>query len=401
MTTHEPIRALLLEAHPRPAGGLEGDWNDVLGRAGPSRTSRRGRLAAAGAAVAALAAIALLAPFDSRQVDVLDRALAAVGDGPVLHVVLESGWSQTLVDLESGERTVIHSELEFWYDPDRGLRSIVRFDGALQVDAVRPPARLLPDERNTFWFLADYRRVLESGTARIIGDDVMYGIPVHWIRVDRQRNFDVTAKRHHIWAHDVAVSRATFEPVATRESIDGVVTSGSEDRILAMEALPEDAIDFPKRLRPGLGERVSFGMEAGLTMRTAASMLGRAPLWLGEDFRGLPLGPISRVHFGRHPAGAAEPMVTNSVHLYYGPVDAEGQPRYPENAQYVTVDEVHGNQQLWRSSIPRNYVLPPGKALLSERSVSLRKDGFTVSIHASSDALALAAARALEPAPPG
>jgi hypothetical protein len=142
-------------------------------------------------------------------------------------------------------------------------------------------------------------------------------------------------------------------------------------------------------------------MDAGLTMQTAASTLGRAPLWLGEDFRGLALGPISRVHFGRHPAGAAVPVVTNSVHLYYGPVDDEGQPTYAENERYVTVDEVRGDRQLWRSNIPRNYVLPPGKALLTERSVSLRKDGFTVSIHASSDALALAAARALEPAPSG
>ena len=52
----------------------------------------------------------------------IDRALAATGEGPVLHLVYESDLPHTLVDLETGERTELRAEHEVWFDPEAGLR---------------------------------------------------------------------------------------------------------------------------------------------------------------------------------------------------------------------------------------------------------------------------------------
>ena len=48
---------------------------------------------------------------------VLQRAAAAIGDGPVLHVVLQDGFHGTLVNLATGDQTEIHQQDEYWYDP--------------------------------------------------------------------------------------------------------------------------------------------------------------------------------------------------------------------------------------------------------------------------------------------
>src|SRR5437762_59997 len=70
---------------------------------------RRFLLRGVPASVVALAACLLIVlawPFGgSGRSGVLDRALAALGHGPVLHVVREGGWGGTLVDLGSGART--------------------------------------------------------------------------------------------------------------------------------------------------------------------------------------------------------------------------------------------------------------------------------------------------------
>ena len=75
------------------------NWDAVLRKARPRRRSPIVRLAVA-TTVAALAALFVVAPWKgSGRVGILDRALAAVGDGPVVHVVFRGDWGGTLVDL--------------------------------------------------------------------------------------------------------------------------------------------------------------------------------------------------------------------------------------------------------------------------------------------------------------
>lgn len=78
-----------------------------------------------GLAIAAAAAIAIeLLPgriADEGRVDVIQRALAAVSKGPVVHAVVGNEDSRAIVvDLESGKETIEPECHEYWYDEQRG-----------------------------------------------------------------------------------------------------------------------------------------------------------------------------------------------------------------------------------------------------------------------------------------
>ena len=122
--------AELLDTLAPPYEGT-GDWNRVLRDAKLERRPlwRPYRLAAVAALVAVIAgAVALWPASNGTGGSVLDRALAATGEGQVLHLVYEGELPSALVDLETGERTEVRSQHEVWFDPaggpppDRDLR---------------------------------------------------------------------------------------------------------------------------------------------------------------------------------------------------------------------------------------------------------------------------------------
>src|SRR5688500_1867670 len=81
------------------------------------RLSRRTALVAAAAVVAAVAALA--APWGERGPATVERALAALGSGPVLHAVVEYTGEDVVIDLATGrERPFVH-RAEYWYDAER------------------------------------------------------------------------------------------------------------------------------------------------------------------------------------------------------------------------------------------------------------------------------------------
>ena len=82
----------------------QGDWERIAASRRGRRAHRSApwwlmRLGFAAAAIAIAGALVLAWPFHGNQGGVLDRALAAIGQGPVLHVVLRGEWGGTLVDL--------------------------------------------------------------------------------------------------------------------------------------------------------------------------------------------------------------------------------------------------------------------------------------------------------------
>ena len=95
-------------------------WEEVLRDARTRRRSLSLQLAIV-TGIVALVALFVVAPWQgTERVGILDRALAAVGDGPVLHVVLRGDWGGTLVDLKTGQRSPLHGEREVWFDPTVG-----------------------------------------------------------------------------------------------------------------------------------------------------------------------------------------------------------------------------------------------------------------------------------------
>jgi hypothetical protein len=233
----------VLETDPRVADALErlvpsydrerGDWGAVVSA---GRRGRRWRAAAAfGPVVVALVGLVLAWPFGGESGDgVLERALAAAGDGPVTHAVFRESNGETQ---------------EVWHHPELGLLVI---DGASLRRSHYSWGRLAdsddPDAFAAFLrvtgIVANYRESLESGRARLLRDGVVDGTPVHWIFAGAVWNWhDV-----EVWALEVAVSRRTYEPVAVRTTRDGKPRPAGITRIVRYETLPEEA--FPEAARP-------------------------------------------------------------------------------------------------------------------------------------------------------
>jgi hypothetical protein len=437
-----------------PATGSNGDWEAVVRDAGHGRRPLAVVIAPV-AVILAVAAAALLWPFGGQQqVSVLERALAAVGNGPVLHVVLRGEWGGTLIDLQTAAREPVYGERELWYDPERGVRQIVRFGGQVQEDTFRPVDELGRYEPKVLRLLADdYRDALASGRARNLGPGEAYGEPVYWLRVDAESLPDAADGKDHEWAHDVAVSRSTFEPVATRETRDGNPGPGTGERILQLESVERShAVLTPTGPRGLDGTAFSEGREQ-IPPEDALEALGRTPLWLGRTYAGLPLAQVvrkdtktgrseQRLITGRLAEDARDCLATrdrlqelpgscarlrelghgvsirgknvyvngpvewgperHGLVLFYGrleddPSTYKNDPGPSLEAPHVMLTEAadrlaeHG---------PPSYDVPAGSILVMPgRFGLLQLDGLHVSIEASSDELLVSAARALESMP--
>jgi hypothetical protein len=268
------------------------NWDAVLRDARPSRVRWAAPRIAIVGAVIALAALVAVAPWrDSEPTGILDRALAAVGDGEVLHVVFRGEWGGTVVDLETGKRTPAYGEKEVWYDPERDLvHSVSRLGGAVEWEELYE--RNTEDkELTTLW--QNYRTALARGTAWIIEDDVIDGVPVHWIMVRRMMLPDVADGKDHEFAQQVAVSKETYKPVAMKYTRDRRAPEGSTQRILRYETVSVAEANFTKPTRRSFEGPYRAG-KTPISLDQANEVLGRAPVWLGERHARLPLVQVSK-----------------------------------------------------------------------------------------------------------
>jgi hypothetical protein len=369
-----------------PASEAHGDWDAVLRDA---RSRRRSGLLRplAGVALAAAAAFALVLfqPWGDESPTVLDRALAAIEDGPVLHVVLRDEAEGAVIDLETGARTPLYREREVWFDEARGLREVTRFGGVVQRDVFYPPHRVSSDLFKTYAGLASgYRDALDRGEARVLGQGEVDGIPVHWIQTERYVVFDPDGTRH-VWQRVVAVSQETFEPVYVDEKADGEFGPQTGARIRSVEWLPADEGDFRAHgvNRPLGGFAIRDGRKAPDEL---AALLGRTPLWLGETFQGIPLEASGS-------AGNARPEVSMFYGVRFSHERGEGA---PDLRRFVVLKQTPD-----LAAFPE-YVAEffrPGAVVVLERQGFVQKNGLYVVIAAPTEELILEAARALEAMP--
>jgi hypothetical protein len=222
-----------------------GDWGAVLRDAGAARRRARLRPALAFAVIAAALVVAWQAAAPSSTID---RALAAAGDGKVLHLVFEGSLPKHLVDLQTGAREQMRGTHEVWFDPAVGARERESFAGVLQWESLNTTGH----GREIYSSLGNgYRDALRSGTAKVVGETDS----VYWIRISP--------------GHDVAVSRDDYRPVSLR------VGDMPETQILTYETLREMPSTAARVLppQPRSGARISLA--------EAERVLGRAPLWPG------------------------------------------------------------------------------------------------------------------------
>jgi hypothetical protein len=106
---------------------------------------------------------------------------------------------------------------------------------------------------------------------------------------------DVADEKNHEFAQQVAVSKATYKPVAMRYTRDRRAPENSLERILRYETVSVDEADFTKPQEPSLGDMAFREGREPIELDEAAAVLGRTPYWLGRDHAGLPLAQISRL----------------------------------------------------------------------------------------------------------
>lgn len=404
MQTLDPIlRATLDEiSPPRPPAAR---WNEIAeaarDRSGPPvwRLRTRPAIAAPLALAAAIAVLVLAWPFGTaRHGTLLERAAAAIGDGPVLHVVVQSGWGGTQVDLATGERKTIHGTEEYWFDPQRGVRAVSRFAGVVQSEATYSPSRVAYLDKTLAFLATDYRTALSSGTARMLGEATVDGQAAYWIRVDTQFLPEPDGKVNE-WAHDVAVSKETLKPVATRETLNGDLNPDGISTIESIESLPAGGGDFSAPASPTEGERIRFERSGALTAVEAAVILGRSMLWAGPQLDGLELARITKDirSAGYDRTTGVWSNTHTGITLFYGASSDGGIGIPPPADPYVQISESTTLDDGFQRGV-RNYSPPEGSLLLFGPQIGvMQSHGLHLALEGSTESLLLAAARALEP----
>lgn len=427
-----------------------------------TRPASRGRLPLrrllfAAAALAGALVLALAVPWDRGRSGIVDRALAAIGEGQVIHLVMRgSSRDPRLVELATGRETSTRIETEIWFDGRRGLeREITRMNGRVTDEELRTPAgawtregrvftcawiaahpveatrhrvscrldgqngttpREVPEERPTLdpalaGFATHYRDALRDGSARSIGGGTVDGRPVEWLEFGLPSD---AGKPEQV--ERVAVDRETGKPLLVRSIMGGEIVA--ETPIATAETLPPSQAAFPRprRLPPEqLPAGGSVVESKEVPVDVAAAAVGGL-LWLGKTFAGLPLRDLEleTLTTGYGPDSKQPPKRGQGVQLVYG--ESPGTPLRPGGV-YVSIRESDGPQPAY-GLFDQPIQPPPGYLLLREVQVltapqqggtavpsgvvlwdgQLVQDRLHLALEATSKELLLAAARSLVPA---
>lgn len=361
---------------------------DALLSAGPRR--RRGRAATAlGVVLVALGAAGAVLLWPSDRDGVLDQALAAIGNGPVTHVVvaarpLASSEAARRIDLATGREVGLVQSGESWIDVARNrVRHVVRLNGTVYEDIVFKDGKAFtlrgevsapraPIDPLLLGFVRGYRSALEDGRARRIGEGVVDGRPVVWLEVPRPglpRNAD-----------RVAVDKETGRPLLVYAVLDGRrVPNGARVKIVSIETGPrnEGVFAAPKITQPRETDvapvrdvTLAEAETAGLTALGAAY----------DDFR-LATVTLERFEFAYAGDAIAAPTA-DAYRFVYEQRDGAGiaevvQSRDPRPLQ-------------WLGIVP-----PGGTADVFRNMARLVHDGLHTTVIAPDSATALAMARAI------
>lgn len=415
---------------------------DALLATGPTagaRPRRRPpvRLGALAAALAAVAALVLFAPWSGGGPALPDRALAALGDDSVLHVVTEWPSSISYVDLATGASRQVMERQEIWYDRSRGfVHTITRAPGGSLLDdeldtphggwtpagpvidctwiAAHPQEatklrvscnlngdngtkpHVVPRPVPTVdpalgAFLGGYKQALADGQATETGTGTVDGTPVIWLSFPYGHETE-----------SVALDASTYRPLLVRDA-----SGSSSYRIVSIGTVSESAANFERPTASELGRQEASGGTVNHTQLTvdpgAARRALPGALWLGNAFQGLPLAGIERTMLRTtftDPKLAPEEGV--GLQLVYGATTSRGDP--DRTKPFVQVWESNRPQMAYMWGFLRGIDPPPAGSVATTGANGsfgvagfLVRDGVYVTVMASTPELGLAAARALVP----
>lgn len=366
MTSDQDIRTALRHANPvRQSSGeivalREHVWSRVeteirhdthpggdLSRTRRHRTPARALLVLA---VATGAVVATALSFRASHISIADRALAAIGNGPVVHVISRWQTDSSSVDLSTGATHPVWEETEEWFDAGQARSHLIdRRDGKVVDDILVQqngpstsslgPVRVKPGEAPAIDpaignVIDDYRRVLAAGEARVIGDGTVNGTAVYWLefRDGHGRNNQ----------ERVAVDKATFKPLLVQAK------SGRKYDIETIETVSRGVANFtpphllPASERPSRGEVVKTDtVPAG----DVAARFSSSALWLGNSFDGKPLvrADVENLRTS-YPDPGLSPTLRNGLALYY----SNGSERHPLEGHYLLLQQAPQPEMAYR-----------------------------------------------------
>ena len=449
MTVRDPEVLFELRGEPELLAVADA-LGEVLPTGSPSR-AKRWRLAGAGAAVvSAVAAAALLFATTNVQPTLVDRALAAVGNEPVLHVVTrQSGRSATtLVELSTGRRMtgprIVRTEI--WFDEERALEhTITRVTGEQTEDVLSTPQGVT-SESGPVWtcariaahpveatranvscnfsgengttprhvseppptidaalagFVDGYRQALARGTARKIGEGSVRGRHVFWLEFRLPDPDTNPGDRRIDFRERVAVDSDTYRPLVIIPVTDGAAAGSGYD-VLEIGTVARAEADFskPKLIQPQDGPTsISFRVTDTIDLAQASEVLGTRALWPGPEIAGLKLVAVQRqeVTTGYERDSGIPHRVTPVITLIYGGVE-----RRHATKGSVEITESSVPYAVWwpeTKPMPAGYlrIARMGWGELRVRDLYVRVTRVPTGV----DATIVAAARQLEPVPGG
>jgi len=241
-----------------------------------ARTTRgRSRILALAATAAVVLAVALTAPWRGHGEDVVARALAAVGNGPVIHAVIDSNLRGVqIVDLKTGRHTPVIQQLEYWYDGRRHeLRFTISIGGRVLTEGLTGPSGSQLDPALAA-FATRYRDVLASGQAHVVRRGAIAGHRVVWLRL----------RTTGIFGEGVALDAATYRPLVVVK-LDPLEHQRALWRVREIATEARNPADFV-RPRPAPAVHGEAHPTREVAPEKAERYLGWRPLWLGGSFAG-------------------------------------------------------------------------------------------------------------------
>lgn len=296
----------------------------------PRRRAVPRRLLLAAAAVGVAALILALLPFEFGDAGLNDRALAAVGDGRVVHLIATRVEPErAIVDLRSGSETPGVLALESWFDSEnRDLRTATRREGQVVADTLVRMNAAAGVDPVVAGFIRGYRGSLERGELEVLRRDRLDGEEVVWVRLilpGAQRD-------------EIALDADTDLPRAFR-SVGATGTPGPLWRVQAIDSESRSEAAFRPTDPPAGPSAGRIDSERDVSPAEANALLGGEARWPGPGVDGLALATVRAQALSRQfPDGRR--LRSSGVELVYG--DTRGdyveirQARSPEPAYGFT-----------------------------------------------------------------
>lgn len=329
------------QTHPSPVEEGKETLADARSRSLRRSRARSGLAIAMAVLVAASLAAVVLTTSSPSDAAIVRRALAAVGQGQVLHVVARIEPRVKTVDLASGRSVNAYQVIEEWYEPGVGLRARLVKSNAFRskpLPSIAQVPRAYIAALNGF--TSRYEDALASGQASVTKRGSFLGKQVIWLRFHGSTQVVKGAKSTG-QAYAVAIDAKTYRPLYLRQLAGGgVPMAGNEMRLLSVTSVasvPRSAPAAPAA--PNVHTIAGIDVLRELSPTEASGFMSRTGLWLGSEYADLPLAKIEAV---RYTYGQGEQFSDirnswNGLRLTYGQVDQYGKPI--DGERWVMLDE--------------------------------------------------------------